>query len=169
MIEPMMIATPTVRTPRAEHDPAEDVPAVPVQAEVVLRPILRAAEQMDARRVLPVGLGQALLDADRDVRVVGGDHRREDGGANEDREQDQPDLGGALAEDRPGRVAPQVARAAREDRWLPGRDQCAAGRDRLVGVDQAHAGLAGRSGPCRELVVVPGEAHSRRIRGSRNA
>ena len=61
----------------------------------------------------PSAADRPFLDAHRPFGVVGGDHRREDRGRDQDGQQDEPDLRRALAEDAPRGVAPQVARARR--------------------------------------------------------
>ena len=120
-VDPMKIAKPiaaspiTQRRPGAEDHAAEHVAEVAVGAEEVLRLVRRAAEQVDARRG---PLLDARLDAEqRLVRVVGArSASAKTATKTRNAEDDQPDDGGALAQDAAQRVAPQAATCARRRR-----------------------------------------------------
>ena len=105
-------------------DPAEHVAEVAVGPEDVLRLVGRTAEQVDARRRPPLDPG--LVPEQALVRVVRGDDVGEDRDEDEEAEDQQPEHGGALAQDVAQRVAPDPARRRGDLGRLGGRgtDRC---------------------------------------------
>jgi hypothetical protein len=82
--------------PRAVQDPTE----------LVAPEEIRAHQVRWARALLTVN-------EDPDGRIVGSEHRREDGSQNEDGDEDKSQDGGAIAEQPPQRVPPQPSAGAR--------------------------------------------------------
>jgi hypothetical protein len=86
------------------HDPAEDVPNVPIDPEIVLGLRSGTAERMNARGGKLLG---TFLRAQQDgVRIVGRDLIGEDGHENEEGEDRAADDGVSLAQEIGQRVTP---------------------------------------------------------------